>query len=447
MNGIIGMSELAMSAEGAEQREFLSLLRSSADALLVILNDVLDYSKIEAGKVVLDPGAFHLTELVEVTLRSLALPAHQKGLELVFHMEPDVPVRIVADSVRLRQVLLNLAGNAIKFTREGEVAVRVRLERLPDRPPKLHFEVRDTGIGIPLVTQGRLFQAFVQADSSTTRQYGGTGLGLAICSRLVPLMGGAICLESAPDAGSTFSFTIDFSLPPEGGEPVAAGAKGLDGVRVLIVDDNATTRTVLQEIACRWGMLAETSASVPAALARLAETDALGQPFRVVLLDEQMPEWNDPAFAMRFSAARAASGAPLILTRRLGDQSPVPAGGGNLEAAHLTKPIGPDDLLVAFQQVLGNPPPPAVILAAPAPGPSEQRPLRILVAEDSPVNQKLALAMLRKMGHRVTLAANGAEAVETWKHEAFDLVLMDIQMPEMDGLEATRNIRRSEHPQ
>src|ERR1019366_3101001 len=283
---------------------------------------------------------------------------------------------------RLRQVLLNLAGNAIKFTQQGEVAVRVRLDPSPDRPPKLHFEVRDTGIGIPLETQGRLFQAFVQADSSTTRQYGGTGLGLAICSARVPLVGGAIGLESAPGAGSTFSFTIDFSLPPDGGESVsvAAAAAGLDGVRVLIVDGNATTRTVLQEIACRWGMLAETSASAPAALARLSETEALGQPFRVVLLDEQMPEWNDPVLANRFRAARAASGAALILTRRLGDQSPVPAGGGNLESAvHLTKPIGPDDLLVAFQKVLGNPPPEAVSLAAPAPGPSDQRPLRILV--------------------------------------------------------------------
>ena len=442
MNGVIGMTELALATElDEEQREFLSLVRSSADSLLLIINDILDYSKIEAGKITLDPVPFDLAELLGNVMKSMAVTARGKGLELSFDIESDAPLSLIGDSLRLRQVLINLTGNAIKFTEKGDVAVHVNVSKRDERGPTLHFAVRDTGIGISAEKQGKLFKAFEQADTSTTRQYGGTGLGLAISARIVQLMGGEIWMESAPGTGSTFHFTAPLALGPEENDSVVA-VEELRGTPLLIVDDNATNRRILQEMAGHWQMQPETAESGETALARLDAAAAAGRPFRLILLDEQMPGLSGFEVAKRIRANPALR-RPAILVLSSAEQSASAERCRELGVdAYLTKPIKLAELLLAIRRALGGPS--QETAAAPAASVRGEHALRILVAEDNLVNQKLAVTMLQKMGHQVTLAVNGVEACERWRDNDFDVVFMDVQMPEKDGYAATHCIRQQE---
>jgi signal transduction histidine kinase/DNA-binding response OmpR family regulator len=446
MNGIIGMTDLALSTElTTEQREFISMVKSSADSLLFIINDILDYSKIEAGKIVLDPQPFDLSILVGDTMSSLALTAHRKGLEFAFHLEQGVPCNVVADSLRLRQVLLNLTANAIKFTEKGEVVVHVNLETQPDAAPMLHVAVRDTGIGIPPEKQRKLFQAFEQGDSSMTRQYGGSGLGLAISKRIVELMGGRIWLESEPGVGSVFHFTVAFTAgeSPHEGRVEPASMEDLQGLAVLIIDDNATNLRILRAISEQWGMQPQEANSGPAGLAKLEEASACGHPFHLVLLDQQMPGMDGLEVLRRIQARPELRDATIMMLTSA-DQSSVAAQGGELGVrVCLVKPIKPAELLASIRKILGKSSA-ALPQAVRAAGPIVAHSLKILVAEDNPVNQKLATALLEKIGHRVTIARQGAEAVSQWSEGRFDLIFMDVQMPEMDGLQATGRIREAE---
>jgi PAS domain S-box-containing protein len=446
MNGIIGMTELVLSTDlTVEQREFLSLVRSSAESLLVILNDILDYSKIEAGKMVLSAVRFEVAEVVGEAMKSMAVTAHRKGLELAFDIDPEVPPVLVGDPVRLRQVLLNLTGNAIKFTERGEVAVQVRIAERDQSGLKLQVSVRDTGIGIPLEKRGRLFRAFEQADSSTTRQYGGTGLGLVISARIVHLMGGEIWMESAPGEGSVFHFTSRMEPAPAAENEVAsASVEDLSGVRVLIVDDNATNRRILERATQQWRMQPGVAESGPEGLARLEQSAASSQPFRLILLDEQMPGMDGFEMIERIRAHPSWRAATILMLTSTGQSASADRCRELGVEAYLVKPIATAELLLSIRKALGGPRKKEAPVPAPEPAAAPLRSLRILVAEDNPVNQKLALAMLKRLGHRVTLANNGAEACATLDSGPFDLVLMDVQMPEMDGFEATRRMRQRE---
>lgn len=446
MNGILGMTELALTTDlTPEQNEYLSMAKSSADALLGIINDILDYSKIEAGKIALDPVPFHLHESVGSVMKNMALAAHKKGIELAVEFDADVPTGLLGDALRLRQILLNLVGNALKFTHQGEVVVRVSAPVQTAEQVTLQFSVRDTGIGIAPDNQARLFQAFEQADASTTRHYGGTGLGLAISAKLVALMQGHIWVESAPGAGSTFFFTVQMETAAV---PCASPAifdwKAVAGLPVLIVDDNDTNRRILLELTERWHMRPAAVSSGPAALEALMRAWSARTPYRLVLLDEQMPAISGLEVAEHMRATPDLQDTPVIILTSA-DQSSSATRSRHLNvASYLVKPVQPLDLQAAIAAAL-NTKLPALANGPEVPAtPVRAHSLQVLVAEDNTVNQKLAVALLSKMGHHVRVAPNGVEAVQAWGQDRYDVVFMDVQMPELDGYGATQKIRELE---
>jgi two-component system sensor histidine kinase/response regulator len=448
MNGIIGMTELALGTDlTPEQRGYLETVAVSAESLMSLLDDILDFSKIEARKITLDAIDFDLGKLLDELLRLMAGRAHQKGLELACDVAPEVPAVLGGDPTRLRQVLTNLLSNAVKFTSEGEVVLRVTIDHETPHQLYLHFTVADTGIGIPEDKQATIFEAFTQADASTTRRFGGTGLGLAIASRLVELMDGRIWVDSTPDKGSTFHVLLPFQRrEAELADHTPASDADLAGVRVLVVDDNATNRWILRDMAMHWGMVPTVVDDGPAALAAIDEAASAGAPFGLVLMDYQMPVMNglDVAGHIR---QRADTTAPImLLLSSVGPGTEAAAAATLGVTASLTKPGRQSVLKAAILAALGSNASPA---PATPPGPhrgapARVRPLRVLLAEDNLVNQRLFVAVLQKQGHAITVVDNGRAAVDAVASGSFDVVLMDLQMPEMGGLEATGLIRRAE---
>ena len=446
MNGVIGMTELALQTElTPEQREYLEMVRDSADTLLVVINDILDFSKIEARKLELAAADFDLRDSVLDALRPLAVRAHAKGLELSCHIPPQLPGALVGDALRLRQVIVNLVGNAIKFTEHGEVVVTVELAEELASMVSLHFAVADTGIGIPPEKHAAIFEAFAQADGSTTRRYGGTGLGLAISSQLVELMGGRIWVESEPGRGSTFHFIVRFGVGQAASVPVLpAQPTRLRGLRVLVVDDNGTNRRIVQDILSYWHMRPTAVASGAAALAELRRGGEAGTPFDLVLLDAMMPELDGFAVAERIRANQETARIPVLMLTSSGELGEIARSRALGIGSYLIKPIKQSDLLDAILNVLGSHTAEVASVPAPAVEIAVCRPLRILLAEDNAINQKVVTRMLEPRGHTIQVVGNGRLALFALQRERFDLVLMDVQMPEMDGFEATAAIRARE---
>ena len=450
MNGIIGMTRLAMDSElSREQREYLEMVDTSAHALLDIINDVLDFSKIEAGKLEIEPLPLSLRDTLADAFKALSLRAAEKGIELLYEEDDGVPEGLVGDAGRLRQVLVNLVGNAVKFTDAGEVAVHVSVVERDDAHARLRFQVRDTGIGIPGDKQRMIFEAFAQADGSTTRRYGGTGLGLAISARIVALMGGTLEVDSEPGKGSVFHFDARFGLSQEAVTTLAEAPPGvrLEGLRALIVDDNATNRRILVECVRRWGMEAEQAEGAGAALAALDRAAGQEQPIRLVLSDVHMPDTDGFELAERIlGPGRPGAPSVMLLTSavRGGDWMRARELG---VAAFMLKPILPSELLEQVRRVVGRREDVGALRPEAPARPAPDRPLKVLLAEDNRVNQTLATALLSRRGHRVTVATTGREVLDRLDAETFDLVLMDVQMPDLDGIEATRIIRAHEAPE
>ena len=453
MNGVIGLTGLLLDSElNRQQRQFAESIRDSADALLTIINDILDFSKIESGKLTLETLDFDLREVVEGTLELLAERAQAKGIELTDAIPPDVPTQLRSDSGRLRQILTNLVGNAIKFTQQGEVVVRVLKESETPTHVQLRFEIKDTGLGITPETQARLFQAFAQADSSTTRKFGGTGLGLAISRQLVELMQGQIGVTSELGQGSTFWFTLQLEKQGDDAKPPVKYSRDLFDLRVLVVDDNATNRQILRHQIVAWKMQKGSAASGREALGLLTAAAAAGTPYGLALLDMQMPEMDGMTLARAIKADPAIASTRLIILTSLGLQ-PAAA---ELKAAgidaYLVKPVKQSHLFDSLVNVIGkargeaSAPQPEPVRASPSTSapPAPLRKVRILLAEDNHINQAVAQGQLRKLGYTAAAVANGLEVLQALQQVPYDIVLMDCQMPEMDGYETTQKIRQRE---
>jgi signal transduction histidine kinase/CheY-like chemotaxis protein len=449
MNGVIGMTELVLDTTlSAEQRDYLTTVKNSADSLLTIINDILDFSKIEAGRLELDPVCYSLHASLDEAVRTLAVRAHEKDLELLCEWRADVPDHVIGDQYRIRQVIVNLLGNAIKFTQAGEVALEVAVEENAGELLQLHFVIRDTGIGIAPEKQKLIFDAFSQADGSMTRRYGGTGLGLTISARLVEAMHGRIWVESIPGRGSSFHFTTRVSIAPDSVD--VKEQQFMPGMAVLVVDDNVTNRRILTDVLWGWGMKPVSAASGLEALSLVRRAYDTAEPFRVILTDVHMPDMDGFELIERMNQSHYSDGA-IVLMLTSGERPEDISRSRRVGVSnYLLKPVRREELKDTIARALGQKAgaEDALRMIQPAAysagGPPFVPTSRILLAEDNVVNQRVVQRMLEKRGHAVVAVGNGREAIQALQRDHFDLVLMDVQMPEMDGLEATRAIRESE---
>jgi len=447
MNGVIGLTDLVLEMDlTKEQREYLNMVKESANSLLQIINDILDFSKIEVGRLELEKTEFRLRDSIGDTLRSFALRAEAKGLELICDVSPGVPEEIVGDPGRLRQVIVNLVGNAVKFTSTGEVVVSVEVEGQGEREICLHFAVRDTGIGIPEDKLEYIFQPFAQADSSTTRRYGGTGLGLSISAQLVKLMGGRIWAESELSRGSTFHLTAFFGKATVSPEARGKPGMGLRPAKVLVVEDNSTSRRVIETMLRRWDLRPVCVDGGERALASLKQAVTEGKPFHLLLIDTGMPGMDGFALVERIRSELQLKIPTILMITAVGLHAQAEQCRVLGVPAYVTKPIREADLLKTVEAVVDSSPP-----VAKEPSKEEDstagekgRPLNILLAEDNTLNQKLVVRLFEKHGYSVTVRSNGFEALAALDDGTFDVVLMDVQMPELDGYEATAILRERE---